>query len=262
MTSVEKSERAVSSGSQLWLGLRSAVAFLTIYPITFKHGEEPATFDSVQFYPLVGLLVGIPIFFAVMLLDPFLDAGSLAILVMMLTAILTRAFHWDALGDVADAWWGGATVERRQEIMSDSSIGAFGVIAIVLVALAGFNVLTLVISQRMYALLIVAPVLARTAPVFGAWLGRAAKTDGLGASVVGKPTLENMLIVGMTVVLVSGLTVFSVGPTGLVGCVFALGLIGAVPHFAARRMGGVTGDVLGVGCLLGELIVFSVLLMF
>src|SRR3546814_6705492 len=43
----------------------------------------------------------------------------------------TGALHEDGLADTADGLWGGATPERRIEIMRDSGTGAYGVLALV-----------------------------------------------------------------------------------------------------------------------------------
>ena len=62
---------------------------------------------------------------------PSLGAAALGLGV---AALLTGALHLDALADTADAL-GGATRERRLEIMRDHAIGAFGAVALVVVLL-------------------------------------------------------------------------------------------------------------------------------
>ena len=46
--------------------------------------------------------------------------------------IVTGALHEDGLADSADGLWGGWTRERRLEIMKDSRIGTYGVLALAL----------------------------------------------------------------------------------------------------------------------------------
>ena len=58
---------------------------------------------------------------------PPLVAGAVAVAVGLL---ITGAFHEDGLGDIADAFGGGWTVERRLEILKDSRHGTYGVAAI------------------------------------------------------------------------------------------------------------------------------------
>lgn len=44
---------------------------------------------------------------------------------MVLSLLLTGAFHEDGLADMADGVGGGMTAERRLEIMKDSRIGTY-----------------------------------------------------------------------------------------------------------------------------------------
>ena len=56
---------------------------------------------------------------------PFV-AAAVAIAIGLL---ITGAFHEDGLGDVADAFGGGSTVERRLQILKDPRQGTYGVVA-------------------------------------------------------------------------------------------------------------------------------------
>jgi adenosylcobinamide-GDP ribazoletransferase len=86
-------------------------------------------------YPLVGLLVGLlASTFAAILIRIGLPTGMVAAAILLGLSILTGAMHEDGLADAADGLWGGTTPERRLEIMKDSHIGSYGVIALV----AGF----------------------------------------------------------------------------------------------------------------------------
>ncbi len=85
-------------------------------------------------YPIAGLAIGIVAAsvgqIAIWLgLGPMLVAG----LVIATLVVITGALHEDGLSDAADGLWGGWTAERRLEIMKDSRIGAYGVLALVIV---------------------------------------------------------------------------------------------------------------------------------
>ena len=60
---------------------------------------------------------------------PPLPAAALAVAA---TVAVTGALHEDGLADVADGFGGGATRERKLEIMRDSRIGTYGVCALIL----------------------------------------------------------------------------------------------------------------------------------
>ncbi|MGL4812175.1 MAG: adenosylcobinamide-GDP ribazoletransferase, partial [Beijerinckiaceae bacterium] len=60
---------------------------------------------------------------------PTLISATLTIIALTMT---TGAFHEDGLADTADGFGGGATRERRLEIMKDSRVGTFGASALAL----------------------------------------------------------------------------------------------------------------------------------
>ena len=83
----------------------------------------------VVWFPVVGAVVGAlvgGVGAGMWELTPPLVAGAVAVTVGLL---VTGAFHEDGLGDIADAFGGGTTVERRLEIMKDSRHGTYGVAA-------------------------------------------------------------------------------------------------------------------------------------
>lgn len=242
---------------------KQALAFLTIIPVRFKDdgSSEPAfSRDQVAWYPLVGLVIALPSFFIAMFMQWAFDSTTIAVLIIATQALLTRMLHWDALADVADAWWGGATPERRREIMSDSHTGSYALVTVSLTILALFLALIHIVDAKMFAMLLVAPTIARCAPLFGLWLGVPAKPEGLGAAMCGAPTQRSLVIAGVTLLGAVGLACVSLGPLGIVVSFAGILVCGAFPHFAAQRFGGVTGDVVGYGVILGELAIYALAL--
>ena len=85
------------------------------------------------FVPVAGVIIGVGpalvlLAASVLGLPPVL-AAPLAIAALV---VVTGALHEDALADCADGFGGGATRERKLEIMRDSRIGAFGACALAL----------------------------------------------------------------------------------------------------------------------------------
>jgi adenosylcobinamide-GDP ribazoletransferase len=109
-------------------GLLAATQFLTRIPIRLR--REPDVAASVPWFPVVGAIVGGVVGgvgAGLWHLVPPLVAASVAIAFGLL---ITGAFHEDGLADVADAFGGGWTVERRLEILKDSRHGSYGVAAL------------------------------------------------------------------------------------------------------------------------------------
>jgi len=180
----------------------------------------------------------------------------LAVSVVAVLALLSRFLHWDGLADVGDAWWGGATRERRLEIMGDSSVGAFGLTTVLLVALLQVASITALLAHVGFAIaLFAAPVFARMAATFGAWLGTPARPGGLGATVTGRPRLADILIATAVLGIAAASMGYEHGTAGLVWSGLAFVVSAVVPHLCALRFGGVTGDVLGASVLITETVV-------
>lgn len=122
-----------------------ALQFFTRIPVTGRLadwvGYSPARLrSSAAHLPGVGWLVGLlaALVFALLrvLLPDVPGASALAAAASTaLTVLLTGAFHEDGLSDVADGLGGSQDRARALEIMKDSHVGVFGVLALVLALL-------------------------------------------------------------------------------------------------------------------------------
>jgi adenosylcobinamide-GDP ribazoletransferase len=117
-----------------------------------------------------------------------LPPGIAAGLALGAGILMTGALHEDGLADCADGFWGGHTAERRLEIMKDSRIGAYGVLALILVI--GLKWLALAALIEHGALWAAVLVPACSAGAAMAWVMASlpfAREDGL-ARHVGRPS--------------------------------------------------------------------------
>lgn len=232
-----------------------AVALLTAIPVRSTWPEDGET-EVSGWFAFVGLLLG-GIAWGLVSAAGWLGwrgnaAFVVAAAVIALWAALTRMLHWDGLADVGDAVWGGHTVERRLEIMSDSATGAFGATAVALVAVAQVASLGSLLQAGHLLPLVAVPALARLAASFAAWLGTPARTGGLGRSVMRKPRISTVWPSDAVLVAVFAVLYTGYGLPGLWFILGGLALALVVPHVIASRVGGVTGDVMGASVLLCE----------
>ena len=123
-------------------------------------------------------------------LTPALVAG----LTLATGVAVTGALHEDGLADSADGLWGGWTRERRLEIMRDSRIGTYGVLALVFVTGLRWAALTAIVAAgALLGPLLAAAMLSRAAmAVLMARLPHA-RTDGLGHGT-GRPPFPAVLL--------------------------------------------------------------------
>ncbi len=123
------------------------------------HTLQPRAVESKQpLFSLVGLLLGALqalVLVATAQLLPF----SIAVLVTLLAGlVLTGAFHEDGLADTADGLGGGLSVERKLEIMKDSRVGTYGLVALLSVFLIKWQSLLALDTEAIWALVLVARI--------------------------------------------------------------------------------------------------------
>ena len=164
--------------------------------------------------------------------------------------VVTGAFHEDGLADSADGLFGGHDRARRLEIMRDSRVGTYGVVALVLVLGAQVAALGALPPPLAWRALVAAHALGRAAALPLTLMPYARAEGGLGASVA-----QRVPAAALAVALATGLVPLALlpWPLGLA----AAGAAGLVALVAARRfardLGGITGDTLGAVVKLAEL---------
>lgn len=224
--------------------LEIAVAFLTRLPVRFATAHERSTLaDAAWSFPLVGVLVGglgATVYVASLAvgLVPWLGA-TLAILAQIL---LIGGLHEDGLADSADSL-GGRDRARRLEIMRDSRIGSYGVLALILsLSIRIGGVAAIGDPWTGAAILVLAAALSRAAMALAMRLLAPARSDGLGADA-GRAAWRSILT-GWLIACVIGLPPLGLEVVGLVAIATVLGACMTI-ELARRRLGGQTGDVLG-----------------
>jgi|Deesub1362B_J571_1020462.scaffolds.fasta_scaffold00123_8 adenosylcobinamide-GDP ribazoletransferase len=159
-----------------------AFSFLTILPVPFSTTlEEEEIGKSSVFFPLVGLLKGVVLFSASLLLLRFWTADTVAALVLLVHVTLSGAFHLDGLSDTFDALAARADREKKLKIMKDGTVGAVGAVSLVLVLLIKYLLLKEVLSEKLWPVLLLFPLAGTMAMVVVSCLFKAARTEGLGS---------------------------------------------------------------------------------
>jgi adenosylcobinamide-GDP ribazoletransferase len=234
--------------------LLSAFALLSRLPLPNHRGTGAA---SAWAWPLVGaVLGGIGAALASAALWLGITPGVAAVLVLALGALLTGSLHEDGLSDTADGLFGGWTRERRLEIMKDSRVGSYGVLALVLVVLARWSALTaLLVFGGHWAALVATGALSRAPMALIMALLPNARGEGL-SHATGRPSQMTALVaLGLAMAIAVLLVGWAVLP--MVGAALAVGVLLSVS--ALRRIGGQTGDILGASQQLAEVACLTVL---
>ena len=193
-------------------------------------------------YPVAGLVVGtLACGVALIAIRAQLPQFAVSTLLVAVLIITTGAMHEDGLADTVDGFWGGYSVERRLEIMKDSHIGTYGILALLLsqllritaiMALIGAGLLTGILAACLFSRALM-PALMRALPN--------ARRSGLSHSV-GAPPLSAVLAgIGIAVLL----ALLLLGGSALVPMLCALLASAIIAHVAKIKIGGQTGDMLG-----------------
>lgn len=233
-------------------GLRRALAFLTIWPVSIPERMEPDELGrAAAWFPWIGLVMG-------GILWGLHTAGTLLFPPMLVGALLVAAWvglsgglHLDGFADCCDGLFASASPARRLEIMRDTGVGAFGVVGVVLLLMAKTAAVASLVDGRGLVL----------APLLGRWVmlalarGPAARTAGLGEKLRSELPRRRLVPGLILAVVLSGLLGWSGWGAFVLVHLVAL----AWGRLAQSRLGGQTGDVLGAA---GELAEVAALLAF
>jgi cobalamin 5'-phosphate synthase/cobalamin synthase len=246
-----------SAGRRLTL----AVTFLTGIPLKVEGEVSPGDlWGSMGWYPLVGLAMGAAAWAVYAGLSSFLPGLVAAALVVILLAVLTRGLHLDGLMDTADGVLSGAPRERALQIMKDHNVGAMGVAAAVLLLVLKVAALGALSRADAAAPLLAGWCAARALPALNVYWWPYARPAGTGEAFTREHTrgplqlAGGLLMAGVVVAGLAGLWAGSAGSwyAGLVVAAVAIGAALAVQAVVAKRLGGLTGDVYGMGIELAE----------
>ncbi|TDB99617.1 adenosylcobinamide-GDP ribazoletransferase [Nonomuraea longispora] len=262
-------------------GWRFSAGTLTVFPVRVERADRKVAGQAMVLAPAVGLMLGLvaglPLPLVALLHGPPLLGAALAVGAL---AVLTRGLHLDGLADLADGLGSGKPAAQALDIMKKSDIGPFGVMTLVLTLL----IQAAAAAGAGYAAFVTACAAGRLALVWACRAGvPAARPDGLGAMVAGTVRPPAPWLVTAAALLAAaalGLAAFLAGADSLTvvdsltgaataagpaagpaapgtgigtagvlvlpaGLLAGLGAALLLLRHAGRRLGGITGDVLG-----------------
>ena len=220
-----------------------ALQFLSSLPITLPGMPKPQELGrSLLFYPLVGALFG-GVLWGVSALLAGTPLMLHAALLLTVWVMLSGGLHLDGLADSADAWLGGfGDRERTLTIMKDPRSGPIAVVTLVLVLLLKFCALLALIEQQQAMVLLIVPLIGRSA-LLGVFLTTPyVRAGGLGQALADHlPRKAGWWALALSAVVCVALA----GYAGLWALMLAtLGFIW-LRQVMMRRLAGTTGDTAG-----------------
>jgi adenosylcobinamide-GDP ribazoletransferase len=231
--------------------LAVALQFLTRLPVPQIPVVDGDLRRATSAFPLVGAIVGAVGVAAFAATAPLLGPAVAAVVAVAATVAVTGAFHEDGLADTFDGVWGGWEPTRRIEIMRDSRIGTYGAAALILSLGARVALLAQLDPGAAARAILVGHVVSRAGILVQIrWLSPVADR-GTGAQVA-----EPIGGVGLGAAAVTTAVVCGVGLGAFAAVPLAAALAGVamLRRMARRKLGGLTGDVLGATQQVGLLL--------
>lgn len=227
-------------------GLVIAFASYTRIPMPQVEWSEENRRWSMCFFPLIGVVVGGLIWLWLALCDglhigPFLRGAIGAVLPLLVTG----GIHMDGFMDVTDAMSSWQTKEKRLEILKDSHVGAFAVIACGAYLLLTAGLLSECTAEQGLGLT-AAFVLSRSMSAYAMVALPQAKKQGMLADNARNADHHRVRLASWgwfaaaAVAAVCGLGWYGLAlPAGALAC------LGWYAHRAKKYFGGISGDQAG-----------------
>ena len=232
-----------------WLAERMAearIAMMTLSRLPAGRAADPAPEMAAASwaFPLVGALIGsiAAAAYAVATAAGLPPVFS-ALIAVTAGIMATGAIHEDGLADLADGLGGGQSRKRKLEIMRDSHIGVYGVLALLLaLAMRVVCITTIAAPMAVAWALIAIAITSRTAIVVALYAMPPARADGLGQSA------SNVTLVSCAIASTIGIAALALITDAWLALTITLAIAAtgaALAWLAWRQIGGQTGDVLG-----------------
>ncbi len=222
-------------------GFLTLISFFTRIPVGNKIEYKEENFiKALSLYSLMGAVIGI--FLAAIYLF-FNNTYMLLLRGLVLTIayiIITGGIHLDGTADTSDGLFSGKTGEKIFEIMSDSHIGAFGVISLIVVILSQFVLFSYIDIYSCF----MTPVVGRACVIASSWNKKYAKnTKGMGTIFIESINFK-ILTINLLVLLV--LCIVSYYRLILIVSSFATIMFSYfISTKIEDKIGGMTGDTCG-----------------
>lgn len=233
----------------------AALQFLTVLPLGAKGTYMPR--QMIAWFPVVGLLLGLLLAGFDAVVARLWAPSAAAALDMVLLIVLTGALHLDGLGDTADGLYGQRPAEKALAIMKDSRIGAMALVTVVAVLALKWSGLAGLEHHRLI-LLVLIPAYARGAMLFairGLPYGRS--EGGTGFDLFATPLTASDFGGLMVVVALS----FLMGWRAIVLNLFFIVTVMLMLFYYRRKIGCITGDMLGAMTEVTETALFFLMAM-
>lgn len=227
--------------------------------------------NSVIYFPLIGLFFGIILYYTNELLILFnVSVLFRSLVILSIPFLMNNFFHFDGLCDMLDSFLVNKSKEQRLKILKDTNIGSFALGGAILFMLFKFaGIYSFLLKERLVSFLIIIPVFSRFMMVLLSFKSKYPRESGTASLIVGKVSLFVFLLTFLFFLLIISFFLFFLSAykdlINNIKTIIIISIIMAVFYilfkfYSYKKIGGITGDVLGAGCEISELLIIFTLL--
>lgn len=272
-----------------------ALQFLTRLKIVNQTEWSMEDFGkSVATFPYVGLIIGIFLTIIYFIFSQFLAPMPLMLIIVISEFLFTGGLHADGLMDTSDGLFSGREREKKLEIMKDSRVGSFGVVAFIFVTLLKWQLFTAIpVPEFIPIILLMMPLMSRYTLILSIRSYPYARKSGMGQAfalyspkyVITWSTISTFCMPIFICLVLSLLYAVIWGITSLLSIPFipftiaiyglAYALVGLIEinifsmimsyiinrilnHYIVKQLGGTTGDTYGFVVELTEILLLLI----
>jgi adenosylcobinamide-GDP ribazoletransferase len=231
--------------------LKLAFSLMTTLPTGKTGAPQPGdTGRAAIWFPLVGAVIGLITFGGWFLFKLILPTAPAVVLTLILWVLLSGGLHLDGLADCCDGLLSAARPERRLEIMADPHVGTFGMLGLILALGLKVSAIYVLHPEKALFVIVFAACFSRWLVLLGA-KQPLARNEGMAADLAAG--LDNGAVF-LAALLPFVLMVLGGWQAALAAALASL-MAGILFAFARSRIGGVTGDVLGLTIEIAEIVI-------
>lgn len=234
------------------------LSFFSSVPVKNYEFIEAELGKGIRLVPLVGVLFGILLVSLNSGISLILDNEASAFLILIVYLFLTGGLHFDGVADTSDGIFSYRSKERILEIMKDSHIGAFGVISLIVLFLGDW----LFLSKSTTFVIFLFPIIGRCIALFTCRISTYARNEGFGSQFIIEAKKSSSLVVLIGYILLICLSSILINELGIIFAIcITFVFIVFVTKRISRKIGGITGDVIGFTIEISQLcfLIFAVI---
>ncbi len=221
-------------------GFLILISFFTRIPVGKKIEYNEENFiKALNLYTFVGVVIGFLLAVVYLIFNNQISfIRGLVITVMYI--LISGGIHLDGAADTADGLLSGRTGDRIFEIMSDSHIGAFGVIVLILIILSQFVLFSFCSIETVFMM----PLAGRASTIASCWNKKyAKKIKGMGTVFI-ENIDKNVLLINLLILFVFSMIPFY-RAIMFTACFAAIAVSYFISILIEEKIGGMTGDTCG-----------------